>query len=69
MLGSDCNGVSFSIYEEASNEITQLHTGLGRQTGEWHRISLIVQDVAPVFRKTMPKLIVYNSLRMENELL
>jgi PEP-CTERM motif len=30
---------------------------------------MIVQDIAPVFRKTKPKLIVYNSLRMENKLL
>jgi len=42
---------------------------VGRQTGEGHRISLIVQDVAPVFRKTKPKLIVYTWLRMENKLL
>ena len=49
-------------------ELAQLHAGVRRQTCERHTICLHVQDVAPVFRRTTPKLIVSNLLGMETKL-
>jgi hypothetical protein len=39
----------FPTHEEAGTEIAQLHTRRASQTCQRHSISLIVQDVAPVF--------------------
>lgn len=52
----------------AGTEIAQFHAGVRRQTCERHTIYLHVQDVAPVFRRTTPKLIVSNLLGMETKL-
>ena len=58
----------FPTHQEAGTEIPHLHTSVRRQTCERTVFRILVQDIAPVFRKTKPKLIVSNSLGMETKL-
>ena len=58
----------FPTHEGVGTEIAKLHAGVRRQTCERHTIYLHVQDVAPVFRRARPKLIVSNLLGMETKL-